>query len=163
MFPVIKDYMLASEDQVAIDAVAAKMMGFDPLSLEYINVAHEDGLGVGDPRDIEIVGADISNESWGFTVGDNAASKVGDFLWFGPLKGIQKLFFHTPLVHAFVAGSEFYHDYYRWPRKDQQVFEDWKRTTHWGKLFDAYGSGESDRITRSAPMASPAPPVPPGE
>src|SRR6266540_4051544 len=34
MIPVGKDYMLASEDQVAIDAVAAKMMGFDPMSLE---------------------------------------------------------------------------------------------------------------------------------
>jgi uncharacterized protein (DUF362 family) len=162
MFPVIKDYMLASEDQVAIDAVAAKMMGFDPLSLEYINVAHEDGLGVGDPRDIEIVGADISGESWGFSVGDNAASMVGDMLWFGPLKSIQKLFFHTPLVNMFVFGSEFYHDYYRWPRKDQHVFEEWKRSTHWGKLFDAYGNGESDRITRSAQSAaSHAPPAPP--
>jgi uncharacterized protein (DUF362 family) len=162
MIPVIKDYMLASEDQVAIDAVAAKMMGFDPLSLEYINVAHEDGLGVGDPRDIEIVGADISGESWGFSVGDNAASMVGDVLWFGPLKSIQKLFFHTPLVNMFVFGSEFYHDYYRWPRKDQHVFHEWKRSTHWGKLFEAYGNGESDRITRSAQSAASHPPPAPG-
>src|ERR687884_2220573 len=36
MIPVVKDYMLASADQVAIDSVAAKMMGFDPMSLEYI-------------------------------------------------------------------------------------------------------------------------------
>src|ERR687886_2922072 len=55
MIPVVKDYMLASQDQTAIDAVAAKMMGFDPMTLEYINVAHGDKLGVGDPRDIEIV------------------------------------------------------------------------------------------------------------
>ena len=86
MIPVIKDYMLASADQTAIDAVAAKMMGFDPMSLEYIRTAHDDGLGVGDPRDIEIVGDDISGESWGFEVGDNGASKVGDFMWFGPMK-----------------------------------------------------------------------------
>ena len=119
MFPVIKDYMLASEDQVAIDAVAAKMMGFDPMSLEYIKVAHDDGLGVGDPRDIQIVGADISKESWGFQVGDNAASHVGDVMWFGPMKKFQKLFFHTPLVNIFIFGSEAYHDYYRWPRKDE--------------------------------------------
>jgi uncharacterized protein (DUF362 family) len=157
MIPVIKDYMLASADQVAIDAVAAKMMGFDPLSLEYISVAHDDGLGVGDPRDIEIVGADISNESWGFTVGDNAASMVGDALWFGPLKSIQKLFFHTPLVNLFVLGSEAYHDYYRWPKKDQAVFEDWQRTTAWGQLFQAYAGGASDRITRSSPTAAPPP------
>ena len=32
MRPVIKDVMLASQDQVAIDAVAASMMGFDPMS-----------------------------------------------------------------------------------------------------------------------------------
>jgi len=69
MIPVIKDYMLASSDQVAIDAVAAKMMGFDPMSLEFIKVAHDDGLGVGDPRDIELVGDDISRESWAFPWG----------------------------------------------------------------------------------------------
>ena len=147
MIPVIKDYMLASSDQVAIDAVAAKMMGFDPMSLEFIKVAHDDGLGVGDPRDIEIVGADISSESWGFEVGDNGASVVGDLMWFGPMKRFQKLFFHTPLVNAFILGSEFYHDYYRWPRKDKQTFEDWKAQTHWGKLFDAYVRGASETIT----------------
>jgi uncharacterized protein (DUF362 family) len=146
MFPVVKDYMLASSDQTAIDAVAAKMMGFDPMSLEFIKVAHDDGLGVGDPRDIEVVGADVSGESWGFEVGDNGASKVGDFMWFGPMKRFQKLFFHTPLVNAFIFGSEAYHDYYRWPLKDKKTFEDWKQTTHWGRLFDAYEHGEAERI-----------------
>jgi len=141
MIPVIKDYMLASADQVAIDAVAAKMMGFDPMKLEYISVAHEDKLGVGDPRDIEIVGDDISGESWGFHVGDNLASHVGDMLWFGPLKAVQKLFFHTPLVNLFVFGSESYHDYYRWPMKDKKTFETWKRDTSWGQLFADYENG----------------------
>jgi uncharacterized protein (DUF362 family) len=143
MIPVVKNVMLAAEDQVAIDAVAAKLMGFDPMSLEFIRVAHEDKLGVGDPRDIEIVGdADVSRESWGFTVGDNGASMVGDFMWFGPMKRFQKLFFHTPLVNAFVMGSEFYHDYYRWPLKDRAVFEKWQSETGWGRLFEAYGRGQ---------------------
>jgi hypothetical protein len=150
MIPVIKDYMLASADQVAIDAVAAKMMGFDPMSLEYIRVAHEDGLGVGDPRDIEIVGDDIAGESWGFKVGDNGASMVGDFMWFGPLKRFQKLFFHTPLVNAFIFGSEAYHDYYRWPLKDKKTFEAWKRDTHWGQLFDRYERGEAGKQDAAA-------------
>jgi uncharacterized protein (DUF362 family) len=148
MFPVIKDYMLASADQTAIDAVAAKMMGFDPMTLEFVKVAHDDGLGVGDPRDIEIVGDDISRESWGFEVGDNGASKVGDIMWFGPMKRFQKLFFHTPLVNAFIFGSEAYHDYYRWPLKDKKTFEDWKRDTHWGRLFGAYERGEADRVLK---------------
>jgi uncharacterized protein (DUF362 family) len=142
MFPVVKNVMLASADQVAIDAVAAKLMGFDPMSIEYIRVAHEDGLGVGDPRDIEVVGdVDAAKESWGFRVGDNGASRVGDLLWFSPLQRFQKLFFRTPLVHLFIFGSEAYHDYYRWPVRDRRVFETWKRDTAWGKLFQRYESG----------------------
>lgn len=138
MYPEIKNVILASEDQVAIDAVSAKMMGFDPMSIEYINVAHNQGLGTGDVRDIEVVGHDITNESWGFHVGDNGASKIGDLMWFGPLKSLQKLFFHTPLVFAFIAGSEVYHDYYRWPLKDKKVFTKWKKSTEWGRLFEKY-------------------------
>ena len=139
MYPEIKNVILASADQVAIDAVAAKMMGFDPLSdLKYVRLAHDRGLGTGNVRDIEIVGDDISNENWQFEVGDNGASRVGDILWFGPLKGIQKLFFHTPLVHLFVAGSEAYHDYYRWPIKDRKIFEQWMEKTEWGQLFSRY-------------------------
>ncbi len=156
MIPVIKDYMLASSDQVAIDAVAAKMMGFDPLSLEFIKVAHDDGLGVGDPRDIEIVGDDISKESWGFQVGDNGASKVGDFMWFGPMKKFQKIFFHTPLVNVFIFGSEAYHDYYRWPMKDKKTFENWKEETSWGRLFAAYERGEAERVTGPSPRGGSA-------
>ena len=149
MIPVVKDYMLASADQVAIDAVSAKLMGFDPMTIEYIKVAHDDGLGVGDPRDIEIVGDDVRNENWGFYVGDNLASHAGDVLWFGPLKSIQKVFFHTPLVNAFILASEVYHDYYRWPLKDRHTFETWKMETAWGRLFAAYGTGDSERIVTS--------------
>jgi uncharacterized protein (DUF362 family) len=142
MIPVVKNYILASADQVAIDAVAAKMMGFDPMKLPYIRIAHQDGLGTGDPREIEVVGADIMGESWNFHVGNNGVSLFGNLAWFGPLKGLQKLFFRTPLVHAFILGSETYHDYYRWPLKDREVFEQWKRETSWGQLFASYETRE---------------------
>jgi hypothetical protein len=140
MRPVLKDVMLASADQVAIDAVAARMMGFDPMSLPFIALAHEDGLGKGKPEEIEIVGdTALADERWGFSVGDNGASRVGDVMWFGPLKRFQKLFFHTPLVNLFVMGSEIYHDYYRWPLRDRAVFERWCRESPWGHLFEEYG------------------------
>ncbi|MCX5748518.1 MAG: DUF362 domain-containing protein [Proteobacteria bacterium] len=139
MRPVIKDVMLASNDQVAIDAVAASMMGFDPMSLPYISLADEQGLGNGRRENIEVVGdTALADERWGFSVGDNGASMVGDLMWFGPLKRFQKLFFHTPLVNVFVAGSEAYHDYYRWPLKDKAVFEAWRAKTHWGQMFAKY-------------------------
>jgi uncharacterized protein (DUF362 family) len=139
MFPIVKNVILASADQTAIDAVAAKMMGFDPLSLGYIRLAHQAGLGVGDPREIEVVGdTEVAQENWGFKVGDNGASRVGDVVWFGPLKPIQNLFMRTPLVNLFILGSETYHDYYRWPMRDKKTFQSWRRRTPWGHLFTQY-------------------------
>ncbi|HEY3061847.1 MAG TPA: DUF362 domain-containing protein [Chloroflexota bacterium] len=139
MYPEIKNVILASGDQVAIDAVAAKLMGLDPLSIPYIRLAHDAGLGVGDPREIELVGdADLAQESWGFHVGDNGASRVGDLVWFGPLKPMQNVLMRTPLVNLFILGSEVYHDYYRWPTRDRRVFEGWLANTPWGALFQEY-------------------------
>ena len=142
MYPVVKNYMLASADQVAIDAVSAKMMGFDPMSLQYIAAADEDGLGNGRPENIDIVGDDISTENWHFKVGKNLVRfGGGDLVWFGPFKRLQKLFFHTPLVNLFIGMSEIYHDLYRWQVLDKRVFNHWRKTTEWGRLFDQYASG----------------------
>lgn len=137
--PVEKDVILASPDQVAIDAVAAKIMGFDPLKIKYINLAHQRGLGVGDPTQIEIVGdVEVAKENWQFKVGDNAASLVGDLLWFSPLKYFQNLFFRTPLVNLFVLGSEIYHDIVWWNLKGKRLYKKWLKNSKWGKLFLSY-------------------------
>ena len=139
MRPVEKDVILASDDQVAVDAVAAKLMGFDPMSIGFIRMAHERGLGVGRLEEIDLAGdVDAAKESWGFSVGDNLASHVGDLLWFSPLKVLQKLFFHTPLVNLFVFGSFFYHDYYWWPVKGKKRMDEFQRQKRWGQLFSRY-------------------------
>ena len=138
MKPEVKNVILASGDQVAIDAIAARLMGFDPLSIGYIRMAHEQGLGVGDPREIEVLGDDIEGESWSFSVGLNLHRALGWLSWYGPTKVLQKLLFHTPLVHAMSFVSEAYHDYYRWPLKERHVYDHWRETTSWGQLFDRY-------------------------
>jgi uncharacterized protein (DUF362 family) len=138
MVPVEKDVLLASADQVAIDAVAAKMMGFDPMSIRYIRLAHERGLGVGDPRDIEVVGEDVSNWNFRFTVGDNTVSRFGKQIWFGPFTGLQKLLFRTPLVYLFVFGSSLYHDYLWYPTIGRRRTERYKQTSKWMRLFEEY-------------------------
>ncbi|MHB9003609.1 MAG: DUF362 domain-containing protein, partial [Coriobacteriia bacterium] len=139
MRPVEKNVMLAGADQVAIDAVAASMMGFDPLSIPYIRLAHERGLGVGDLRNIEIVGdPDIADERWGFRVGHNLASAVGSTMWRGPLRGAQKLFFHTPMVHMFIQASAVYHDRLWWPLKGKRIQQHLRSESAWGTLFDRY-------------------------
>lgn len=138
MIPVEKDIILASSDSVAIDAVAARLMGFDPMSIPYIRMAHEDGLGKGIIDEIEVRGEDITPMNFGFSVGDNCASKIGDCLWFGPLRSLQALFFRTPLVYLFIFSSFFYHDYFWWPLKGKKIQEHYAKTTKWGKLFDSY-------------------------
>jgi len=132
------DLILASSDSVAIDAVASKLLGFDPLSIKYIRLAHEKGLGTGDIKEIEIVGEDIEEINYHCKVGDNLASIVGDILWFGPLKGIQWLFFHTPLVYLFVFGSYFFHDLIWYPAKGKKVARDYLEHSKWGNLFNKY-------------------------
>ncbi len=138
MTPIDKDLMLASGDSAAIDAIAAKMMGFNPMDLKYIRIADESGLGNGRMENIEVVGEDVSDVNWQFDVGNNAASAVGNFIWFGPLKPLQKLFFRTPLVNVFIFGSYFYHDFIYWPIKAKPQMMAFKKTSKWGKLFDAY-------------------------
>jgi uncharacterized protein (DUF362 family) len=145
MIPAEKDVLLASGDQVAIDAVAAKMMGFDPMSIKYIRLAHERGLGVGDPRDIEVVGEDVSGWNFRFHVGDNAVSRFGDLVWFGPLHGLQKLFFRTPLLYFFVFGSFFYHDFVWYPTFGKRRIERYKKTSKWMQLFETYPEATPER------------------
>jgi len=138
MTPVVKNVILASADQVAIDAVAAKLMGFDPLSIGYIRLAHEHGLGVGDPREIELVGDDVSGENWGFQVGQSFHRFLGWLSWYGPTRVLQKLIFRTPIVIIPQLVSEVNHDYIHWPLKEKHIFERWRRETPWGQLFQRY-------------------------
>ena len=138
MIPVEKNLMLAGSDSVSIDAVAAKIMGFDPMNIDYIRMAHEDGLGVGDTQQIEVKGEDIREMNFGFRVGDNFASRFGDLFWFSPLKRIQKILFHTPLVYLFVFGSYFYHDCIWWPFVGKRLMEVIHANTAWGRFFKTF-------------------------
>jgi uncharacterized protein (DUF362 family) len=154
MEPVEKNVILASGDQVAIDAVAAKMMGFDPMEIAYIRIAHQQGLGVGDPREIEVVGdTDAAAESWNFRVGGHLHSFLGWMTWYGPTKVLQKVVTRPPFVAAPIMFSEVFHDYYHWPLKEKKVFENWRATTQWGRLFAKY---EAEGAQGARPAAATA-------
>ncbi|HWQ45842.1 MAG TPA: DUF362 domain-containing protein, partial [Longilinea sp.] len=113
--PVVKNVLLASADQVAVDSVAAKLMGFDPLSIKYIRLAQEQGLGTGDTSQIDLVGDDISGENWLFRVGRNSHSFLAWLAWYGPTRVFQKLVLRTPLVAIPTFIGEVEQDYMYWP------------------------------------------------
>ena len=142
MVPVTKNVLLASGDCVAIDAVAANMMGFDPMAHAFIRLAHERGLGTGRMEEIEIVGdVDAAAESWGFFTGNNAASRVGKLLWFGPLSWLEHLMFHTPIVYLFIFASAIYHDQVWYRLRGRRVVREWLEQSPWGRLFGDYEPG----------------------
>ena len=57
--PVKMETIIAGEDPVATDAVASRVMGFDPSNIPHIRRAYEKGLG--EMNDIEIIGETIES------------------------------------------------------------------------------------------------------
>jgi uncharacterized protein (DUF362 family) len=148
--PVVKNVILASADQVAIDAVAARLMGFEPLNIKYIRLAHERGLGVGDPRQIELVGDDVRGENWDFKVGYNSHAFLAWLAWYGPTRALQKLVLRTPLVVVPTLIGEIEQDYMYWPLKYRHVAARWRRETAWGQLFRDYQQQGHLQTSKSA-------------
>jgi len=137
MVPKIKNYILASADSVAIDAVAAKMMGFSPMDIPYIRMCHEMGLGIGKINEIEVIGEDISDVNFGF---DSKRSLViwGDqLLRKGLLRFLEKPLLHSPLVVWAPFASNLYHDYLWYPMIGKKRIRGFAKTK-WGKLFEKY-------------------------
>jgi uncharacterized protein (DUF362 family) len=138
MVPHVKNYMLAGADQVAIDAVAAKMMGFDPMSLDFIRLAHEAGLGTGRVEEIDIAGEDITGVNFRFTGTANTfASRGQKLIYWGPLKPLEKLLLRTVIAPWSYLASRLYHDVYWYPCVGRKRVSN-TLGTEWGKLFRTY-------------------------
>jgi uncharacterized protein (DUF362 family) len=69
---VIRDMntIVAGRDSVAVDAVASALMGFDPFEVRTTRIAHQEGLGEADLRNIEIKGKSIKEVRRIFRRGD---------------------------------------------------------------------------------------------
>ena len=148
MVPYVKDVLLASDDQVAIDAVAAKMMGFDPLQdIKFLRLAHERGLGCGDVRDIEIVGdEDAAAENWHF-VGPfkkmTFASRMQHKIYWGPLKKPIEWSLKTVLAPWAYLASVTYHDMLWYPLVARTKMKDVLESA-WGRLFSNWENVRAD-------------------
>lgn len=117
--PEIRNVLLASADPLALDAVAARLMGLDPLRhVDYLRLAHERGLGIADPRAIELAGdVDLARKRWSFVSGCSG--------WPGTSRlPIRMLGYATERL--------------AWSLAQRQVFESWLRGTPWGQLFAQY-------------------------
>jgi len=138
MTPHAKNVILASSDQVAIDAVAAYLMGFDPLAdVRFIRLAHERGLGRGDIREIEVRGApELLEKRWNF-VGPykrmTFASRMQHRIYWGALKRPLEWSLKTVLAPWSYLASVLYHDFYWYPAHLARLGAALR--SEWGRLF----------------------------
>jgi len=138
MTPIVKNIILASSDQVAIDAVAAKLMGFDPMrDIKFIRLAHELGLGCGNPADIEIKGdLEAAAENWNFTGPFKQmtfASRMQHKIYWGPLKKPMEWSLKTFLAPWSYIASVLYHDFFWYPTHRELLNH--ALQSQWGRLF----------------------------
>jgi len=137
MVPRVTNLILAASDSVAIDAIAARLMGFDPLSIPFLRMAHERGLGVGDPRDIELVGDDVSHENFGFRTRRSLVIWGDQTIRRGFLRPLERLLLHSPLMVWAPFASNVYHDALWYPTIGRSRIRSFMRT-EWGRLFRKY-------------------------
>jgi hypothetical protein len=138
MVPRIGNMILASADQVAIDAIAARIMGFDPLTIPYLRMCQERGLGVADPKRIEIVGdTDAASLSMGFKTSRSLVIWGDQLIRRGPLRPLKRLLLHSPLVVWAPFASNVYHDLLWYPTIGRARIRAFA-STPWGRLFQTY-------------------------
>ena len=137
MIPRVKNLILAASDSVAIDAISAKLMGFDPLSIPFLSMARERGLGIADPRDIELVGDDVSSENFGFETRRSLVISGDQMIRRGFLRPLERLLLHSPLMVWAPFASNVYHDMMWYPTVGQSRIREFMRT-EWGDLFRKY-------------------------
>jgi uncharacterized protein (DUF362 family) len=143
MRPHERDILLASADQVSIDAISARLQGFDPMELDFIRLAHEKGLGIGDPNEIEIVGYDISlEEAWNFVHEDTFASAGKTLTSTGPPKNFEKPLLHSPVFNWSRFASNVYLNVYWYPFVGRKRVKEALKT-RWGRLFKSYDDGRA--------------------
>ncbi len=93
---------------------------------------------MGDPKEIDLVGDDVSGENWHFTPNQNTfASRGQKLIYWGPLKSLEKVLLRSRIAPWSYIASIAYHDYYWYPC----IGRGRVRQTlggQWGELFRSY-------------------------
>lgn len=151
MTPFIGNVILASDDQVAVDALAAKIMGFDPLKIDYIKIAHDRGLGMGDVDQIEVIGMDeseLKKLNFGFETKKSPVIRWDQRLRKKTMgiRWLHQLLFNSPIFKTFIFASEYYHDHLWYPLTGKNNIKEFNKTP-WGKMFNEYEHGKFPDFT----------------
>jgi len=137
MDPVVGNLVLASADSVAIDAVAAKIMGFEPMSIPYLRMATERGLGEARIDKLDLAGEDIGPINFHFKTKRSFVIWGDQMLRLGPLRFLKRIALHSPLAVWAPLASNIYHDAIWYPTVGRQKIRKFEKT-EWGELWRSY-------------------------
>jgi len=132
--------ILASSDEVALDAVGAKIIGFNPEKMKYLQLAKKLNLGENDPRKIKIEGIK-KLPNFKLKQEDTFASKGQKLIYHHLPWKLEKLLLQTPIAPWSFLASRLYHDYYWYNFVGRQRVASFLKTD-WGQLFSSYAKHE---------------------
>lgn len=133
----IENYLLVSSDLVALDAIAAKMMGFDPLKIDYLKLGQKKGLGVADPQKINIVGESVEEVDLGFKPADTLASRGQKLIYYHSPLFLEKILLQSKITLWSYLASTLYYDVFWYNLIGKPRLAKFKKTA-WGKLLQRY-------------------------
>jgi hypothetical protein len=111
---------------------------FTPLTdVEWRVYPFKRGLGIADPRQIELVGDDVWQENFGFQTRRSLVSGATRLIRRGFLRPLERLLLHSPLMGWAPFASNVYHDLLWYPTIGQSRIRSFMRT-EWGQLFRKY-------------------------
>ncbi len=101
-------YVLASADIVALDTLAALIMGFNPMQINHIQLCAQHGLGISDISKVQVIGENYQELISPFqSANHNAVSWLEIIL---RNSFLLQLIFSTPIFRIFCWGAQRYYD-----------------------------------------------------
>lgn len=128
--------ILASPDEVALDAISSQIIGFDPLRIKYLNLAKRLRLGENNPKKIKIVGVE-KLPNFHLEQDDTLASLGQKLIYHRFPWWLEKLLLHTFITPWSYLASKAYYDVYWYNFVGRKRIKRFLNTS-WGKLFLSY-------------------------
>jgi hypothetical protein len=118
------------------------MMGIDPMRIRYIRHAHERGLGIGDPRQIQILGdTQLAQENWRFEHDMDSFATWGKKQFYGgSLEPLQEPIEQSPLAPLPNTAAQIYYNWFWYPFVGAKRAE-MMLNSAWGQKYLQYSEG----------------------
>jgi hypothetical protein len=101
-------------------------------------MADEMGLGISRRQEIELVGDEaLFGRNFGFRTKRSFVIWGDQMLRRGPLRFLEKILLHSPLVFWAPLASNIYHDWLWYPTVGRSIIRGYDQTP-WGRLFQHY-------------------------